>query len=211
MDTRCPRYHAAGPLPGGTSAGNGQTCPPDTLGNICDRFLPRNNPEAHGEQKGQTGAQPHNAASPCSHEEAGEAAAVHAVAAERGRPGAGAGAAACRLRQVQRQKQAAAAAGRRGQADAVTAARGVGRRGRFLTPAALCLDVGGRCGRTDTCKNASASRLAPVCFAACPVKHDKSPRSTAPDTEQSFQKVRDVSLVFNITMVDSFPPNPIRH
>lgn len=74
-----------------------------------------------------------------------------------------------------------------------------GARRRFLTPAALCLDVGGRCGRTDTCKNASASRLAPVCFAACPVKHDKSPRSTAPDTEQSFQKVRDVSLLLILT------------
>lgn len=154
------------------------------------------------------GRRGHSHTTPRSHEEAGEADAVHAVAAERGRPGAGAGAAACRLRQVQQQKQAAAAAGRRGQADAVTAARGVGRRGRFLTPAALCLDVGGRCGRTDTCKNASASRLAPVCFAACPVKHDKSPRSTAPDTEQSFQKVRDVSLVFNITMVDFFLLTP---
>lgn len=99
--------------------------------------------------------------------------------------------------------------GRRGYGGEGRGATGAGR--RFLTPAALCLDVGGRCGRTDTCKNASASRLAPVCFAACPVKHDKSPRSTAPDTEQSFQKVRDVSLVFNITMVDFFPPNPIRH
>lgn len=83
-----------------------------------------------------------------------------------------------------------------------------GARRHFLTLAALCLDVGGRCGRTDTCKNASASRLAPVCFAARPVKHDKSPRSTAPDTEQSFQKVRDVSLVFNITMVDFFLLTP---
>lgn len=69
------------------------------------------------------GRRGHSHTTPRGHEEAGEAAAVHAVAAERGRPGAGAGAAACRLRQVQRQKQAAAAAGRRGQADAVRQTR----------------------------------------------------------------------------------------